>query len=112
MANGSGGEFAGDGSVSWHVTTVNDKQSGPKGSHGSNGLKFGGADNDYGASFKVTLRVPSGATDKAKFLSQFAVAPTGGVVEIWLPIEKVSRQVKVEWSPSVQAPFTWGEEAS
>jgi hypothetical protein len=111
MANGSGGDFAGDGSVRWQVVTVDDdgERMDVRGSrmkvveesyNGGKGRKNSGVDKHHHDDFRIILKVPEDARQRAAFLAQFRVPEKDGHIEVRLPIAKTSKQVQVRWTDS------------
>ena len=103
MANGSGAAFDGDGSVQWEVVTVVDEtrksECVPYDDHGR---RTRGADHQHGEYFRIDFIVPDFWTEQ--FTAQFADArgkKPGEVVSIYLPIEKVPRQIELHWSQGI-----------
>jgi len=103
MANGSGGTFDGDGSVQWEVVTVDDEiRKSEAVPYGDDGRRTKGADKRHGDYFRIDFVVPKTWTDP--FTAQFADArgkKPGEVVTIYLPIERVPRQIEVHWSQGI-----------
>ena len=98
----SGGNFGGDGSIRWDVTTDDDddKEKNHK-QDGNKGWKSGGVDKSYGSNFVISLRIPTGVP-AATFIAQLGnlQATSGNRVEITLPIEdRVSEQIRIRWAP-------------
>jgi hypothetical protein len=103
------GNFGGDGSVRWQVTNTVDN----KGKHqdfppnGANkGRKSIGVDDEYGESFVVSLRPPTGmSADQFKSaLESGGLIIDAGRVQLKLPIEQgVKDQVWVNWSKGTPA---------
>jgi len=105
MANGSGIEIDGNGSVRWQAVTVDDDiRKSEALPHGKDGRRSKGADKVHGDYFKVELRVPDDDT-RAAFLAQFNGKPTrsqyGEVIVVYLRIKRVDGQIVVHWTPGI-----------
>jgi hypothetical protein len=98
MANGSGADIDGNGSVRWEVvtgkddgdkfqTTVVDKKRTAKGVDD-------GAD-DTGL-FTIVLKVPEDGS-APEFLRQFTSPPVGGKITLELNLEKRDKQIHIGW---------------
>ena len=109
MANGSGGDFAGDGSVRWQVVTVDDDSErmdrrGRKlkvveeSYNGGKGRKNGGVDKHHDKFFRIILKVPEDAGQRQAFLAQFREPERDGHIEVRLPILETPMQVQVRWT--------------
>jgi len=106
MANGSGGTFDGDGSVQWEVVTVDDEVRKSEAlPYGDDGRRTKGADKRHGEFFRIDLIVPKVWSDQ--FAEQFTDGKgkkPGETITIYLPIEKVPRQIEVHWSQGIIPP--------
>jgi hypothetical protein len=111
MANGGGGgDFSGDGSVRWEIVTSEDdgERLDVKGTkmkvveevyHGK-GRRNAGVDKHHHDDFRIIMKVPEDARQRAAFLAQFKVQEESGYIEVRLPIDKVAKQVQVKWTDS------------
>ena len=60
----------------------------------------GGVDKHHHDDFRIIMKVPDDARQKAAFLAQFRVQEQGGYIEVRLPIAKVPKQLQVKWTDS------------
>jgi hypothetical protein len=105
MANGSGIEIDGNGSVRWQAVTVEDDiRKSEALPYGKDGRRSKGADKVHGDYFKVELRVPDDET-REPFLAQFNAKPTrsqyGDVIVVYLRIKQADGQIVVHWTPGI-----------
>ena len=99
MANGSGLTIDGDGSVRWEVVNVEDDDRRSEAMpFGSKGRRTKGVDRKHGRFFRIDLIVPAVWT--GEFARQFRDGnmKPGETISLYLPIEKVDRQIAVHWS--------------
>jgi hypothetical protein len=100
MANG-GGNFGGDGSVVWEVSTNKDHNPHPRKKveqpHGNHGKTNAGVDDDMGQYFVILLALPDGITPD-RFIRD-SIDTHGNGVKIRLKITGRSKQIEIHWSP-------------
>ena len=99
MANG-GGNFGGDGSVVWEVTTkkdaMNDSHGNPRKkveqAHGSGGKRNAGIDEDSGTYFVILLKL-----DERTLID---MVKHEGIdrIRIRVPIQDIPKQIEIHWN--------------
>ena len=101
MAADGGGNFGGNGSVSWKVISGDDDDTPGKHDCKKNGNRRNcyGVDKDFGSTFRISLRAPSDRTARAQFIQTLHDAlESDDNVEIELPIEDgVANQIVIRW---------------
>jgi hypothetical protein len=106
MADGSGGDFDGDGSVRWQVVVEeDDDRKGQSVPDGPGGRRTSGVEKRCKTYFRVLMKAPADPHKRRAFLAQFNVPEDDGVVEVRLPIDKVSKQIQVKWD--CDGPIDW-----
>jgi hypothetical protein len=115
MPDDSGGMFDGSGSVQWEVNTSDDDNTKaetlPVGEE-RKGRKNKGADKVHGKYFQIDMLVPQEPGEKEKFLALFTGRPIktkyGDAIRVYLPVEKRTGQIDIDWGRSVKYPGTAG----
>ncbi len=103
MAADGGGNFGGNGSVSWKVISGDDDDSPGKHKCEKTDKRRDchGVDKDYGKDFKISLLVPTDDNERELFVQVLQAASEAAKratqVEIVLPIKKVADQIVIRW---------------
>ena len=98
------GNFGGDGSVRWDVSTRRDRNFDPGNAQPGNPRRCGGVDEQHGGSFIVRVKPPRGMAPAA-YLEQLRreLIVTGGRIELRIAVEDMPpgqgtpQQIQVEW---------------
>jgi hypothetical protein len=98
MANGSGADIDGNGSVRWEVVTGKDDGDRFQTTVVNKRRTAKGVDDgaDGAGSFTIVLKVPEDGS-APKFLAQFTSPPVDGKITLELNLERRNQQIHIGW---------------